>query len=194
MGFAVEEMAFRMDAGCDRTTQGEKAMEYHDEAHKELLVAWLNDAYAMEKALIPVLENHAKDLKEYPDVQAKIQQHIEQTRRHADLVENCVEHLGESVSSVKSGFGSLLGQLKSISTGWAKDELIKNALADCGAEYFEVACYTSLIEAARLYGDEEVAQTCREIQEEDREMAQWLEENIPTITEVVMRQKASSKS
>lgn len=30
-------------------------------SHKELLVAWLNDAYAMEKGLVPILENHAKD-------------------------------------------------------------------------------------------------------------------------------------
>jgi ferritin-like metal-binding protein YciE len=28
--------------------------------NKNWLIAWLNDAYAMEQSLIPVLENHAK--------------------------------------------------------------------------------------------------------------------------------------
>jgi ferritin-like metal-binding protein YciE len=37
---------------------------------KETLIAWLNDAYAMEQALIPVLENHAEDAKDFPDVAA----------------------------------------------------------------------------------------------------------------------------
>ena len=37
-------------------------------AHKEQLIAWLNDAYAMENSMIPVLKNHAKDAKDYPDV------------------------------------------------------------------------------------------------------------------------------
>ena len=44
-------------------------------AHKELLINWLNDAYSMETALIPILENHAKDAKNYPDIQAR-DQHI----------------------------------------------------------------------------------------------------------------------
>ena len=33
----------------------------------EQLIAWLNNAYSMEKALIPVLENHAKDAENYPN-------------------------------------------------------------------------------------------------------------------------------
>lgn len=168
-------------------------MEYHDENHKEMLVAWLNDAYAMEKALIPVLENHAKDFKEYPQAQARLQQHADQTRRHADLIEDCVELLGESVSNVKSGLGTLLGAAKSISTGWAKDELIKNALSDYGAECFEIACYKSLIEGARLYGNQAIVQACEDILREEQEMAEWLEQQIPAVTEEVMRQKIGSK-
>lgn len=29
---------------------------------KDLLVAWLNDAYAMEQGLVPVLQNHPPSL------------------------------------------------------------------------------------------------------------------------------------
>lgn len=164
------------------------------EAHKELLVTWLNDAYATEKALIPVLENHAKDARDYPEIQSRIQRHIDETRRHADIVQGCIEHLGEDVSRVKGGWGTLLGSLKSISTGMFQDELIKNALSDYAAECFEIACYKSLIAAARHYGDNEVAQACEEILHEEEAMAQWLEDYLPQITEDVMHQKTRAKS
>ena len=60
--------------------------------NNELLVAWLNDAYAMEQALVPVLENHAKDAKDDPTARARIELHAEQTRRHAELVKGRMHH------------------------------------------------------------------------------------------------------
>ena len=41
--------------------------------NNELLVAWLNDAYAMEQALVPALENHAKDAKDNVAARARIE-------------------------------------------------------------------------------------------------------------------------
>lgn len=160
-----------------------------NETNKDMLVSWLNDAYSMEQALIPVLENHAKDFRDYPDTQRRISQHVEETRRHAELVKRCVEHLGESVSSVKSGFGTLLGQMKSVSTGMFDDELIKNCLSDYAAEHFEIACYKSLIDAAELYGDQEIAQTCQQILHDEEEMARFLDTCIGTVTREVIRLK-----
>lgn len=168
-------------------------MEYRDEACKDLLVAWLNDAYSLEKSLVQVLEHHAKDFKDHPEAQNRLLQHAEQTRHHADIVENCIDHLGESVSSVKGGMGTMLGQMKSVSTGWAKDELIKDLLADCASEHFEIACYKSLISAAELYGDRDIAQACRDILREEEEMARWCEAQIPIITEEMLRIQIGNK-
>lgn len=168
-------------------------MEYHDNAHKELLVAWLNDAYATEKALVPVMENHIKDFKDYPQAQMRLQQHLEETRRHADMIAGCIDHLGEDVSTMKSGWGSFLGSMKSVSTGMFQDELIKNCLSDYAAECFEIACYKSLISAAQLYGDQEVVQVCQEILQDEENMAQWLDQNIPMVTQEVMRMKVHTE-
>src|SRR5947209_6302729 len=49
---------------------------------KELLIHWLNDAYGMENALVQILEHQTKDAKDYPQVQMKLQQHLDQTHRH----------------------------------------------------------------------------------------------------------------
>ncbi len=159
-------------------------------AHKELYISWLNDAYGLEQALIPVLENHAKDAKDHPHVQARIQQHIEETRRQADMVKSCIERNGGSTSSIKSGMSKLFGTVQGASTGLAKDELIKNALADYSAEHFEIASYTSLIAAAEQLGDRETAQICQQILQEEIDMANWLQQQIPLITGEMLQMQA----
>ncbi len=159
-------------------------------AHKDFVIKWLNDAYGMENALIQVLENHAKDAQDHPQVQARIQQHIEETRRHADLVKGCIERLGSSTSTVKSGMSTLMGTVQGASTGFAKDELVKNALADYASEHFEIASYTSLIAAAEALGDLETARVCQEILLDEQAMAAWLEQQIPVVTREMLQTQA----
>ena len=154
----------------------------------DLVIAWLNDAHGMENALIQILEHQIKDAKDYPQVQTKLQQHLEQTRRHADLVKFCIENLGGHTSTVKTGMASLFGQMQALSTGPAKDELVKNALADYAAENFEVASYTALITAAQEIGDQQTAGVCQQILQEDQAMADWLEQNLPTLVQQSMVQ------
>src|SRR5215211_3161377 len=129
----------------------------------EVLIGWLNDAYAMEQSISQVLENHAKDAKDQPQIQARIQQHLDETRRHAELVKGCIERLGGSTSAVKSGMATVMGKVQGMSTGMARDELIKNALNDYGTEYFEMACYKALIAAAQEVGDQETITICQQI-------------------------------
>src|SRR5215207_5309291 len=123
----------------------------------DLYMAWLKDAYAMEEALIPNLENHAKDAAEYPDLQNRIRQHLEETREHALLVRSCIERLGEQPSATKVTLGKIMGTVGGLGTGAAKDELVKNFLADFAAEHQEIASYQALIVAARDLGDQETA-------------------------------------
>jgi ferritin-like metal-binding protein YciE len=159
-------------------------------AHKELYISWLNDAYSLEQSLIQTLENHASQAKDHPHVQTRIQQHIEETRRHADLVKSCIERLGSSTSSVKSGMSSVMGSVTGMSTGVSSDALVKNALSDYSSEHFEIASYTSLIAAAQELGDQETARICQDILRDEVEMANWLEQQIPIVTQEMLRAQA----
>jgi ferritin-like metal-binding protein YciE len=150
---------------------------------KDLFVAWLNDAYGMENALIKVLEHQIKDAKDFPPIQAKLEQHLEQTKRHAELVKGCVENLGGHTSTVKTGISKLFGQMQALSTGPAHDELMKNALADYAAENFEIASYTALIRAAQELGEQETARVCQQLLRDEEEMAQWLQQQLPTLVQ-----------
>lgn len=156
---------------------------------KDMLVAWLNDAHGMENALIEILEHQIKDAKDYPQVQSKLQQHLEQTRHHAQLVKGRVEDLGGHTSAMKTGMAKLFGQVQALSTGAAHDEVMKNTLADYAAENFEVASYTALIRGAQELGDQQTVSVCQQILREDEEMAQWLRQNLPTLAQQTLLQQ-----
>lgn len=150
---------------------------------EKLLMAWLRDAHAMEESLIPILEAHAKESSEHPQVEARVRRHIEETKRHAELVRGCLERHGGKPSKSKDVAGKLLGGLGAPSTAFFRDRLMKNALVDYAVEHFEIACYTALRIAAEKIGDDETARVCEEILAEERDMAGFLEE--PVLPHVV---------
>jgi len=147
----------------------------------ERVIAWLNDAYAMEKALVQVLEHRIKDAKDFPAVQQMDEQHLEDTRRHVELVGGCIERLGEQPSSVKSVIGTVFGAMQAPMTGLAQDEVVKNCLTDYAAEQFEVISYRALIEAAMQIGDTETVSVCEQLMREDQAMADRIILILPTV-------------
>lgn len=148
----------------------------------EIFHQWLNDAYSMELALIPILENHAKDLQENGKDNSRIIQHLGETKGHAELIKSCITRTGGDVSALKATVGKALGSVQSIATGMFSDELIKNSLSDFATENMEIAAYTSLREAARLLGDTETERICDSILNEEIAMAEWIQSQIPRIT------------
>jgi ferritin-like metal-binding protein YciE len=147
------------------------------------LISWLNDAYTMETGLVPILQHHADDAKSDRDSAERIARHAEQTKRHAELVKGCVEKLGGRAASMRAGVSAVMGGFESLATAPFRDELVKNALMDYASEHFEIACYTALVAAARKAGRDDIARVCEEILTEERDMARWLEGQIPSVVE-----------
>jgi ferritin-like metal-binding protein YciE len=150
---------------------------------KDTLVAWLNDAYAMEEGIEEVLERQIGQMDKMPDARERVRQHLELTRVHADRVKACVERLGEKVSHTKSAFANMLGTMQGMSTAVAEDKVLKDALANYAIENFEIASYTSLSAAAKDVGEDEIARVCDGIRREEEEMASWIEKQIPMLTQ-----------
>ncbi|HEV2856063.1 MAG TPA: ferritin-like domain-containing protein [Thermoanaerobaculia bacterium] len=159
---------------------------------RETLLSWLNDAYAMEKGLVQVLENHANDVKDRPEMYRRIAQHLEETKMHAERVHDCVQRLGGDVSTMKTAMGSVSGFFQGRSTGASPDELVKNALADYASEHLEIASYRALIVAARALGEQHVVQVCEGILRDEEEMARWLEQNLPMVVQEYLGQGATA--
>jgi len=154
----------------------------------EQLIAWLNDAYAMEQGLIPVLQKHASNAQHtMPAAAARMQQHIAETNTHAARVEQCLRVLGATPSTAKSTLSQMLGTVQGITTGISRDAPVRNTLADYSAEQLEVACYRALVTAARQLGHEEIAQLCELNMREDEAMALWFRDQIPEVVTTTMR-------
>lgn len=135
----------------------------------------------------PVLENHARDARDFPEIRERDEQHLEATRRHADLVRGCLESLGESPSGMKSALGTLMGSVQSVATGPFQGELVKNFLMDFASENLEIASYSAIITAARDLGEEDVARTCEGVLRDEQAMADWLQENLPSAVRETLR-------
>jgi ferritin-like metal-binding protein YciE len=156
----------------------------------EQLSNWLRDAYSMEESLVKVLESHVHDAEELPEIRERLEQHLKETRRHVELVSQCLDQLGEKPSEVKSMIGALTGMVQGAASGTFRDGLLKNFLSDFAAENFEIACYRSLIAAADELDQPGIAARCLEILGDEEMMAEWLEERIPDVTRMTLEQLA----
>jgi ferritin-like metal-binding protein YciE len=129
----------------------------------EQLVAWLDDAYAMETGLIPILQNQASHFGEcIPAAARRLQQHVVETQQHAQRFRNVSvcsmpRHLESSRPSPRSS-----DPVEGATTAIFRDQLVKDALADYAWAQFEVACYTALVSAATELEYDDVARLCKQ--------------------------------
>ena len=148
---------------------------------REEIIDWLNDAYAMERALEITLEKQANSGEVHRAIRERAAIHLDETRAHAERVERCLEMLGTKASSFKTAASQVLETGKKYVTMFARDERVKDYLASVGAEYFEVGCYNALIVGARSTGENEIASLLTQNMEEDAAMAHWLDDNIDPV-------------
>jgi len=155
------------------------------------ILTWLNDAHAMELSLVEVLEKRVEQAKDHPDMQAKVQEHLEQTKHHAEMVADAIKRLGGDVSDVKAGMSQMMGAMQGTMSDMPKDKLVKNALSDFTAEQFEIASYNAISAAAQVIGDDELASMAKEIIADEESMASFLEDNLPEAVAEVLTQAES---
>ena len=149
---------------------------------KERLLEWLRDAHAAEEQAETMLSGMASRLEHYPQLKARIEQHIRETQRQAELVRGCIERNGGSTSALKDMGGKMLAMGQAMSGIFVSDEVMKGAIASHAFEAMEIASYGILIATAEHVGDTETARICREILAEEEAMAAWLDENLPDLT------------
>ena len=148
--------------------------------NRNTLIAWLNDAYGLERAIAQLLQRQAQSTDDQ-EVRGRLRWHLEETDRHAEMVKRCIEQLNGTVSTAKSAVGAAAGFLQGL-MGWMPDDaLVKNLLADYAAEQFEIASYKALIVAAQTAGEPQIAETCQQILLDEERMAQWIDERLPHV-------------
>ncbi|ENT2347940.1 ferritin-like domain-containing protein [Salmonella enterica] len=147
---------------------------YHD---------WLRDAHAMEKQAESMLESMASRIENYPDIKARIEQHISETKHQITMLEEVLDRNGISRSVLKDSMSKMAAMGQSIGGMFPSDEIVKGSISGYVFEQFEIACYTSLLAAAKKAGDTASIPTIEAILKEEMQTADWLIKHIPQTTE-----------
>jgi len=172
----------------NKRTPNEDTMMNHVEHYHD----WLRDAHAMEKQAESMLESMASRIDNYPDVRARIEQHINETKRQITLLEEILDRNDISRSVLKDSMSKMAALGQSIGGMFPSDEIVKGSISGYVFEQFEIACYTSLLAAAKKAGDVASVPAIETILAEEREMADWLIRHIPQTTEqFLLRSDAS---
>ena len=160
---------------------------------KAKLIQYLNEAYSKEKELETALEAHIP-LATRATYRKRLQQHLQETKRHARDVERRIKQLGgngtaEIAVAVQATAAKALalaqGPLHAVrGTGEAERQL-KNAKTEYANEAEEIATYTSIEALAESVGDRETAQLARAIRRDEERMGAFLERLIPQLTRAV---------
>ncbi|QBI02325.1 ferritin-like domain-containing protein [Pseudoduganella albidiflava] len=157
----------------------------------ENLNDWLRDAHAMEQQAEKMLTAQAERLEHYPELKARIVQHIEETRGQQGLLDECMARRGVSNSVLKDLGGKLMAFGQAVGGMTVSDEVVKGAMAGYVFENLEIASYTALIAAAQQAGDTTTQAACERIIVQEKAMAAWLLEHLPQLTQAFLARSAT---
>ncbi|HEX3626667.1 MAG TPA: DUF892 family protein [Verrucomicrobiae bacterium] len=149
---------------------------------RDEVVVWLRDAYSMERGLESMLTRQPHFHDGHPEVQKAKMMHLVRTRQHIHTVESLLTSLGSRTPIVESGF-VMTEAVKIVAESLSHDESIKDLLACYAMEHFEVACYKTVMAAAKAAHLPYVAKACQEIILDEEEMAQTIGAMIPRVVE-----------
>jgi ferritin-like metal-binding protein YciE len=162
-------------------------MTYLNRDEKRLVyIDGLQNAHAMETQAIQLLTRQIERLEHYPDMEAKMRQHISESEVQRSRIEQILtshsEASGARTSSLKDMILGLGGNIAAGVHAPASDEIIKNTLANFAFEHFEMAAYKTLIVMAEAVGDHEGAAVAKVNLSEEEAMAAWIDQQIASTT------------
>jgi ferritin-like metal-binding protein YciE len=157
---------------------------------REHLIHWLKDAYAMEQQALSMTKAQSDRIDHYPQLTARIAEHVEETKGQIDKLERCFAILETDGSMFKNSMGKMAATMQAIGGMMSPDEVVKGSMASYTFEHLEISSYRVLIAAAEAANEPEIARICGEILQEEIAMANWLEEHLAQTTETFLQRDA----
>jgi ferritin-like metal-binding protein YciE len=162
---------------------------------QQTIVQYLNEAHGSEQALTRQLQAQIA-MTPKGRYRNGLETHLEQTRRHAERLEDRLRELGQGNNPLQVGLGaleSLAGQALALTKtpfdlvrGTSGEEkVLKNAKDSCAAEALEMATYTALARLARTTGDGETERLAKSIMGDEQKMLERLLKEIPRLSDAV---------
>ncbi|MCA9738511.1 MAG: DUF892 family protein [Gemmatimonadetes bacterium] len=184
-----QAMMERVDGVFDRTVAASLA-ETSDKDLKERLLDYLADAHAIEAQAIQLLESGRK-MVDLPELETVFDHHLQESRRHQELVEERLDALGGSRSLLKDT------ALKIGAFNWGMffqaqpDTVGKLAAFAYAFEHLEIGGYEQLKRVAERAGDAETAAVAERILAEERAAADALTTAFEPAVEATLAKQTS---
>lgn len=159
--------------------------------NRDLLIAGLKDAYALETQALDMLRTQANRLNAFPELKARLQQHVTETEQQLKRLEGCLAQFNEQPSTLRDMALRLTGNLQTLFEATAEDEVIKNVFASNAFENYEIATYKGLAAMAENVGADDVADVARQSLREEEDMARFISEHIELTVRDFMAQRTA---
>ena len=164
-------------------------------AQHELYHTGLKNAHALETQAVQILSRQVERLENYPEMEARLRQHIDESKQQATRLEQILHRHGTDSSSLKDFVVGLVGNAAAIGHMPMQDEVLKNTMTNYAFEHMEIAAYTSLIAMAQAVGDTEAVPVLQQSMQEEIDTAKFIEGQIaPTTLTYMQREAAGDKA
>jgi len=133
------------------------------ESNQDRLIRYLDDAWAVEKALVGMLKDMADEVND-ASVKAAFQEHREVTHQQEENLEARIRALGKEPSGGKGFFNQMVGKIGDVIQGAHDpyDKTTQDLMKGFATENFEMAMYQSLESYANAIGDTATAELARQ--------------------------------
>lgn len=163
-----------------------------DAGLRDKLVTYIEDMYALENQIVEVLEKQVNSTSNFPEVQAMVRQHLEETKMHRSRMEQRLAAYNKKPSSMKGALSNVMGNVMGAMSGTRSDALAMTARDDYVTEHMEIASYGLLIATAQTFGDTETIQAAELNLRDEIRMAHWLEQHLAQAAMLSLQQDGIS--
>lgn len=161
---------------------------------REVFVAGLRDAHAVEHQALALMDRQIDHLARYPEIETRLRAHRIETEHQIARLDEILEGMGESRSMLKDAALSVSGNLAAIVHMFAPDEILKNSFANFAFENFEAAAYKGLIAMAEVGSFTTAIPHLTQTLREEQSMAQFCDEILPAVTRRYLDLRAAGET
>jgi len=149
---------------------------------RDIFIVGLRNAHAMENEALGIMKPQLKRIENYPQVAERLDQHIRETEAQLQRLDDLLDGMGESSSTLKDTALSVMGRVAAMGHTIADDEILKNSFANFAFENFEIAAYNSLIVLSELGQFSQATKVLQQNLAEEEAMAEWLSQKLAGVT------------
>jgi ferritin-like metal-binding protein YciE len=154
------------------------------------LVKYLTDVHAIERQSLRLLGSAARATSD-DALRAQIEEHVGQTERHEQLINERLTMLGAEPSRLKDGASGAFGVLKNVVDVARPDDTGKVARDVYLGESLEIVSYELLARTARHLGVDIVVQVAERILEDEHAMRDAVVASFDRLVVLSLRQEGA---